>query len=157
MDQDIEEKLRKDYAVHGEILASLPGSASLIAQYEHLPSFHDATVEDVSLSMNRKSLIKLANPFPTFFDGGRLIVTFEIDQVIDAYLDLFGNNILFALFLRRPAARIDRDPYRTRRIDAGDIEFEFESTCGLSGFVVGRGVRVSWTKNLRARRHSQTT
>lgn len=151
MSHDLEDRLRKDYAVHSEILASLPGSASLLAQYEHLPDFHDAVAKDVSLSTSGKSLIRLANPYPTIFDAGYLLVTFEIDKVIDANLDFFGGNILFGLMLRRPAARPDRQPYLTRPIEAGDIEFEFEPTCGLSGFVVGRGVRVSWTKDRRAR------
>ena len=107
--------------------------------------------------MSRKSLIKLSNPYPTIFDAGRLVVTFEIDEVIDASLDLFGNNILFGLLLRRPTVRGDRQPYLTRKIDAGDIEFEFEPTCGLSGFVVGRGVCVKWAKSRRAKTHRQRT
>ena len=70
---------------------------------------------------------------------------------VDANLDLFGENILFGLLLRRPTTRADRQPYLTRAIEAGDIEFVFEPTCGLSGFVVGRGVRVSWTTDRGAR------
>jgi hypothetical protein len=151
VDHDNEEKPGRDYSVHSEILASLPGSASLLAQYEHLPTFHDAVAEDVSLSRIGKSLIRLATPYPTIFDAGRLLVTFEIDKVVDANLDLFGENILFGLLLRRPTIRADRQPYLTHAIETGDIEFVFEPTCGLSGFVVGRGVRVTWTKDRGAR------
>lgn len=139
------------FAVHRELLEGLPGGASLLAEYEDVPDFHDATIEDVALSLRGKSLIRLANPYPTIFDAGRLLVTFEIDTVIDASLNFFGDNILFGLRLRPPMDGFDRRGHLSRPIEPGDIEIGFEATAGLSGFVVGRGVSVRWSKDRRAR------
>ena len=150
MDEDLAAAQRAEYAVHSAILTGLPGAASLIASYDGVPSFHDATVEDVNLSMRGKSSIRIGNPYPTIYDRSRLLVTFEIGQVIDANLDSFGQNILFSLMLRHPVRRPERQNYRTREILEGDVEFDFDATCGISGFVVGRNLSVRWTKDRRA-------
>lgn len=150
MDDDLVARRRADYLLHTELLSALPGGASVIAKYEDGTSFHDATLEDLKLSMRGKSLIRIANPYPTIFDGGRLIVTFEIGRVVDANLDLFGENILFSLLLRRPPARPDRRNWLTRTVAEGDIEFDFEPTCGLGGFLIGRDVSVRCSRDRRA-------
>jgi hypothetical protein len=152
VDEELEAKRRADYANHAELLTGLPGGASLIAQYEHRTSFHDAIALDVSLSMRGKSLVTIEDLYPTIFEPGRLLVTFEIGKVIDANLDLFGENILFALLLRRPTPRPDRHGWLTRTSVDGDIEFGFEATCGLQGFIVARDVSVRWTKVTQAPR-----
>ena len=152
MDDDLEAKRRADYAAHAELLAGLPGGPSLIAQYEHGTSFHDATLLDISLSMRGKSLVVIEDPYPTILEPGRLLVTFEIGMVIDASLDLFNQNILFGLKLRRPTDRPDRRNYLPRAVADSDIEFEFEPTCGVYGFIIGRDVSVRWTKVEQAQR-----
>ena len=148
---DLAAARRAEYLTHCQILAELPGAASLIAQYEHPPSFHDSTLEEINLSMGGTSILRLANPHPTIFDSGRLFVTFEIQKVIDLNLDFYGENILFGLLLRPPIVRGDRSNNFTRPLVEGDIEFQFEPTCGVGGYLIGREVSVRWTKNRRAR------
>jgi len=109
-------------------------------------------VETIQLSGRHTSTVRIATPYPDTFSRGRVIVAFAIDEVIDADLDHFGKqNILLYLRLRPATERPERRNYHSK-IEPGDLEFAFESSVGLDGFLVARGASVTWTKDRLARK-----
>jgi len=73
-----------------------------------------------------------------------IVVRFELSMILDLNLDFFQGNILFELLLRRPTLRRDRVNYFRDPPMTTDLEFGLDSTWGVGGFLVARGVQVRW-------------
>lgn len=134
--------IEDEAVVHSQLLAGIPGGPSLISQLGYVPEFHDAMVREMHLSIRGPSSIQLWLGVGNLSQDG-LLVTFDIEAVLDMNLDYFRDNIMFEMLLRRPTVRLERTNY----LDAfahGDLEFEFRPSFGMQGFLVARGVSLHW-------------
>lgn len=140
-----EREIDEEAAVHGQLLAGLPGGASLISHLGgSVPQFGDAIMREICLSTSWTSSVRfwLAGSNLTK-DSKNVVVTFDIAQVLDMNLDFFGGNVMLELLLRRPIIRPERAKYLQAFADS-DLEFNFHSSAGMGGFIVARGVTLHW-------------
>jgi len=152
---DADRAIRSDtarYELHCRTLPQVEGAASLIELYGGVPSFHDAEVTEVNLRTDGGSTIRLANRYPTPVDAGRVFVTFEIAHLIDVVLDGYNHrqNVLGGLLIIPAPARQERARSHGP-LEPGDLEIELDSILGVGGFLICRGVRVSWAMDRPAR------
>jgi hypothetical protein len=137
-----EREIDEEAVVHSQLLAAIPGGTSLISQLGYVPEFHDAIVREMRFSICGPSSMQ-------FWLGGAnvskdgLLVTFDIEAVLDMNLDYFRDNIMFEMLLRRPTVRPERTNY-LHAFAHGDLEFEFRPSFGMQGFLVARGVSLHW-------------
>lgn len=143
---------RAAYEVHNATLVTVPGADTLIALYDgRVPSFHDADILSVQLTTQGGSALRLALPYPTLFDRGRVIVNFEMGRILDADLDFFGTqNVVGDLFVRPAQDRPDRRNH-IHKLKPGDLEIEIDPSVGLGGIIVCRGLSLTWSKDRLAR------
>jgi hypothetical protein len=142
MQDDFEEAdhIAEDFLTHRTLLAALPGGRSLIDHWGSAPTFHDAIVQEMRLRTSGDSFLQLWLPD----SAAGIVVTFELSTILDLNLDFFQGNILYELLLRRPTLRPDRVNYFRDAPVTTDLEFGLDSTWGVDGFLVARGVKVRW-------------
>lgn len=155
-DKTPREEFEDSYRLHQATFPELEGAASLIRLYEGVPSFHDAEITDLNLRQAGGSSIRLCNLYPTVVDEGRVFVTIEIAHLIDVELDGYnhGQNVIGALHVRPARSNAARTTSRVP-LEPGDLEIELFSIVGLGGLLVGRGLKVGWTMDRRARNASK--
>ncbi|MBE0579859.1 hypothetical protein [Devosia sp.] len=102
--------IEDEAVVHSQLLAGIPGGPSLISQLGYVPEFHDAMVREMHLSIRGPSSIQLWLGVGNLSQDG-LLVTFDIEAVLDMNLDYFRDNIMFEMLLRRPTVRLERTNY----------------------------------------------
>jgi hypothetical protein len=153
-DKTQREEFEDSCRLHQATFPELEGAASLVRLYDGVPSFHDAEITDLNLRQAGGSSIRLCNLYPTAVDDGRVFVTIEIAHLIDVELDGYnhGQNVINALHVRPARSNAVRDTYR---VEPGDLEIELFSILGLGGLLVGRGLKVGWTMDRRARNASK--
>lgn len=155
-DNTSRDEFEDSYRLHQATFPELEGAASLVRLYDGVPSFHDAEITDLNLRQAGGSSIRLCNLYPTAVDDGRVFVTIEIAHLIDVELDGYnhGQNVINALHVRPVRSNAVRDTYRVP-LEPGDLEIELFSIVGLGGLLVGRGLKVGWTMDRRARNASK--
>jgi hypothetical protein len=135
-------EIDEETVVHSQLLAAIPGGTSLIGHLGYVPEFHDAIVREMRLSICGPSSMQLWLGGANISKDG-LIVTFDIEAVLDMNLDYFRDNIMSEMLLRRPAVRLERSNY-LHAFAHGDLEFEFRPSFGMRGFLAARGVSLHW-------------
>jgi hypothetical protein len=131
-------------ALHAQLLSALPGGASLISQMDgYVTEFHDAMMRTICLSTSGTSYVEFVIWTSNYGKDNDLVVTFDIGQILDMNLDFFRGNIMYEVHLGRPVARPERKGYLDSFAD-GDLEFRLQSSFGIDGFLVARGVSVRW-------------
>lgn len=155
-DKTPREGFEDSYRLHQATFPELAGAASLVRLYEGVPSFHDAEFTDLNLRQAGGSSIRLCNLYPTAVDDGRVFVTIEIARLIDVELEGYnhGQNVIDALHVRPARSNSARGTYRVP-LEPGDLELELFSIVGLGGLLVGRGLKVGWAMDRRARNASK--
>ena len=147
-------RLNAEYEEHARIFASLEGAASLIKLNGHVPSFHDAEVTDLNLSIRGQSTIRIADYVPEPFGPGKVIVTFQINELLDINLQGFSSrNIIHGLRLKI-ASSSARENHYGYKVDAETLELQLEDILGISGILIGRGISLKWTKDRTRRRNT---
>jgi len=138
---------RERYELHCATFSSIEGVASLAALYGSFPSFHDSEVLDLKLSRSGTSVLRISDPYPDIFGANRLIVSFEIEDLIDLEIDGFSPpNVLFGLYVTPLQPDPAREPYYARPRKDGDRRIELEPTVGIGGTLVCGGLKVTWER-----------
>jgi hypothetical protein len=139
------------YKLHSRTFITLEGVDSLVRLYGRLPTFHDGELTDLALRRDGTSSVRIRIPYPDIFAHGGVFVTIEIGEIVDVSLEGFSpQNVLGDLYVTPAMPDAMREAHSGDR-RAGDFRIELEPIYGIGGFVVGRGLKVAWSKDRRAR------